>query len=78
MSMRTDICWQLKYVNVDVPSYFAPSPKTKIDTMCLNFDPEAESYSTAKEAVEGTAVAVSAPGVSILALAVACVVVVLL
>ena len=62
---------------MDVPSYFAPSPKAKIDTMCLNFDPEAQSYSTAKEAVQGTGKTVSAPGVAILALIVALVVVVM-
>jgi len=78
MLMSIDICRQLKYVNVDVPSYFVPSPKAKIDTMCLNFDPEAQSYSTAKEAVQGTATAVSPPGVSLVALVVAFVVVVLL
>ena len=63
---------------MDVPSYFAPSPKVKVDTMCLNFDPEAQSYSTAKEAVEGKATVVSASGASMLALALAFMVVVLL
>jgi hypothetical protein len=68
----------LKYVNIDVASYFAPSSKVKVDTLCLNFDPEAQSYSTANEAVHGKATAISASSVSIFALAVAFVVAVLL
>ena len=62
---------------MDIPSYFAPSKKVKVDTMCLNFDQETQSYSTAKEAVQGGASSLSAR-VSILALAVAFAVVVLL
>jgi hypothetical protein len=63
---------------VDIPSYFVPSKQVKVDTMCLNFDQETQSYSTAKEAVDGRAASFSTPRFSILALAVAFAVVMLL
>jgi hypothetical protein len=73
-----DVWPQLEYLDVDIPSYFAPSKKVTVDTMCLNFDQETQSYSTAKEAVEGRAASLSASRVSVLALAVAFAVLVLL
>ena len=62
---------KLKYVNVDVPSYYADSSQVKIETMCLNFDQGTQSYSTAREAVEGKGTLIRAPQVLTLVVAIA-------